>query len=77
MQTEITEKRPPRHTIKTDLIDRDYRYLKPLAAREGWTLNYLVRRIVNRWVTTHMAGQDIGVMPARLDLAEPEEPPEE
>lgn len=54
-----------RHSMRVDLRDGDYDYLKALLEREGnagWSLNYMVQVIVNRWVRLHAAGGDIGVL---------------
>lgn len=49
------------------MTHRDYEYCKMLAEREGWTLNYFIRRICNRFVTLTMSGEDLGVLPPPLE----------
>lgn len=63
----LDARRPQRHSIRFDMIDRDYVYLKQKATEQGWELNYLIRRICNRFVTLDQAGQDLGVFPAPLE----------
>lgn len=64
--TPLPRHQPERHTIRVDVIDEDLKYLEPIAAHYGWSLNMLCRRIVNRWCEINASGSDIGVIPAPL-----------
>lgn len=62
--TDVPEQRPPRHNLRVEISPRDYHYLLPLAARQGWTLKYAVRRIINCYVSAAIeGGNPLGVIP--------------
>lgn len=58
----------PRIIAHVDLIERDKTVLDQVLAilhesGDTWRQNYLIRRIINRWVSLYLSGQDIGVLP--------------
>lgn len=74
---QIRQKDRNRHSMRVDLKEGDYEYLKELLSREDnatWSVNYLVQVIVNRWVSLHAGGGDIGVL-TPPDTSPPDEQP--